>query len=104
MSTDAVGYKHVQNKKAARKCIVPIRGVGGLPVPCGDPVLKAARCKEHYTDWRHAREARRGSEAVNPARRAKKALGMSGRQVVRIRKDVRRTKKAFAAALSETRP
>lgn len=64
-----------------------------LPERCSDPVLKAGRCKEHYFDWRHSRETRQGTEAVNPERRARKALDLSGRQSRKRRKAQRRAAK-----------
>ena len=33
-----------------------------MPLPCGGHVVAAGRCREHYNDWRAAREAR-GIEA-----------------------------------------
>lgn len=48
-----------------KRCRVPIRTPAfKLPVPCGDRVFKAGQCEEHFTDAKHAREARRGQPAV----------------------------------------
>lgn len=76
--------------RTPKKCRTPIGTIGKQPVPCGEPVAKAGMCAAHYLDWKHAKESRRGTERVNPERRAKTASGLTGRQWVRARKAARR--------------
>ena len=64
-----------------------------LPERCPDKVFKAGQCREHYTDAKNSRETRQGTEAVNPERRARRALGLSGRQQRKLRKAQRRNAK-----------
>ena len=61
-----------------------------LPERCPDKVFKAGMCREHYTDWRNAKETRWGAEAVNLDRRRERELGLSGRQLRKHRKMLRR--------------
>lgn len=55
-------------------CTVPIPNASGIPVPCGDRRFRAGRCVVHWTDWKQARESRRGTSRVNPARREMRTL------------------------------
>jgi hypothetical protein len=44
----------------AKKCTILVPPTsGGLPGPCGARRYKAGRCKDHWLDWRNARDARR---------------------------------------------
>jgi hypothetical protein len=61
-----------------------------LPERCPDKIFKAGQCREHYIDWRHEKQTRRGTEAVNPERRQRRALNLSGRQLRKHRKAERR--------------
>jgi len=80
-----------------KTCFVPVTLPGGtIPAPCGDRVVKAGRCKEHYADWRNERESRRGTEhrsCKHQVRReecAKAGVVNSGRQWRKLRKSLAR--------------
>jgi hypothetical protein len=46
--------------------IVGAVSVGGrlMPTMCGDRVVKAGRCAEHFADWKHEKETHRVQPAV----------------------------------------
>jgi hypothetical protein len=65
--TAPVGGRVTTNRATkARRCVVPVPTPSGIPVPCGGRRYKAYRCREHYDDWRHARETRRIPVLINP--------------------------------------
>jgi hypothetical protein len=71
--------------------LLPPATASALPMRCESRVYKAGQCLAHWTDWRQAKETRRGAQAVNPTRREKKRVmreeGLSPRGFVRFRKE-----------------